>query len=1296
MIKRSINFFKKNNNGSKLNKNLPTSADHDESIIRASELFDVNWYISQNLDIDFSSIDPVIHYLKEGVRQGQWPHPLFDPSWYFRQVPELQDNGINPLVHCLKAEQPFADPHPLFDCRWYLDQNEDVRASGQNALEHFVRYGAWEGRNPHPLFDIHWYARHNAEFSANPLLHYIAGHGENPHPLFDETYYRCAIKDIDYENEPLLLHFIKRGADAGYNPNPYFDCAWYVGNHETLQESGENPLAHFVRAGVMEDRDPHPLFDLDWYLYRNPEVMQSGMNPLSHFLSSGIQQGRQCHPPAVQDLSCAVLEIPYEIRRTPVISKDRDVCVFVTYSHDGEIFPHIRIYLEALQADDIDVILTVVTDGLNRKLPEFTETVAGLVVRINHGWDFAAWAAVLTAIPGVWSARSLILTNDSIFGPTDAGVFRNVIRGVRASTADVIALTDSYQGHHHLMSYFTVIKNKALKSKHVHQFWNDIRSLRDKNAVINHYEMSSMRLITQAGLASEVLFPTKRRSDRNINPTLADWRGLIQRGFPFVKVQLLRDLDRLAYSDTKGWREVLTENRPLLEAVDTYLAAPDARGRGDAKTRPVPGPRRRFRRTPQLATFYGMTQSSRPSDLTDLCLEVPFRAPVGAADLPNKVAVLVHIFYAELCDEIRAALVNIPVRADLFISTDTQSKKIQIERCFAGFGSNVTVTVFPNIGRDVAPMIIGYANVFEDYEFFLHIHSKNLLHTARFSECNSVLTRNLLGSREIVASILVLLTKTDVGIVFSDQFNPIRSIINWGSNFDRIRSLMVRIGVSVSKDLVLEFPSTSFFWGRSAAIRPLLALKLDWSDFEAETGQIDGTLVHAIERMILYVAEASSFSWAKVAQVDAVAMNRLVPVWNLEDVARSQQQLLGNRLPPLADRGLIPELVSFCSRPDRRSTRPRFNLVIPALKPEFVFDGITTALRIFDEIAAALGPDHDFRIICQSLPLDLHAMVMFTDYCLVPMGTKDDFQRTIVDLSEQESGEVSVRANDVFLATAWWTACVAFDFQKRQKAYFGRAPRVLYLIQDHEPDFYGWSTQYSLAQETYRHRSDMMAIITSEELSAFMTASYPIDDAYLVRFKINPKIVASIKPMPRERIVCIYARPGTPQNAFSMLCAGIAQWQRNNPRAAHIWRVVAVGETFSPERAGSIANLSVAGKLSLEDYGNLLSRASVGISLMLSPHPSYPPLEMAAAGIRTITNSFASKDLSRRSDNILSIDNLTADALADALDEAIFQAEDRIGKLVEVSEIKELPSAVSDFDASRIASSIRAMCTPST
>lgn len=56
-----------------------------------------------------------------------------------------------------------------------------------------------------------------------------------------------------------------------------------------------------------------------------------------------------------------------------------------------------------------------------------------------------------------------------------------------------------------------------------------------------------------------------------------------------------------------------------------------------------------------------------------------------------------------------------------------------------------------------------------------------------------------------------------------------------------------------------------------------------------------------------------------------------------------------------------------------------------------------------------------------------------------------------------------------------------------------------------------------------------------------------------------------------------------------------------------------------------------------------------GISLMSSPHPSYPPLEMSEFGVKVITNSYANKDLSKFDDNIVSVDNVNPVNIANKL-----------------------------------------------
>ena len=50
------------------------------------------------------------------------------------------------------------------------------------------------------------------------------------------------------------------------------------------------------------------------------------------------------------------------------------------------------------------------------------------------------------------------------------------------------------------------------------------------------------------------------------------------------------------------------------------------------------------------------------------------------------------------------------------------------------------------------------------------------------------------------------------------------------------------------------------FFARLDALKPLMNLSIQDEDFEVEAGQIDGTLAHAIERMMAASAYAASLS----------------------------------------------------------------------------------------------------------------------------------------------------------------------------------------------------------------------------------------------------------------------------------------------------------------------------------------------------------------------------------------------------------------------------------------------------
>ena len=62
-----------------------------------------------------------------------------------------------------------------------------------------------------------------------------------------------------------------------------------------------------------------------------------------------------------------------------------------------------------------------------------------------------------------------------------------------------------------------------------------------------------------------------------------------------------------------------------------------------------------------------------------------------------------HLYFMDMLDQSAAFAAKFPPQTDVFISTDSESKKQQIEQAFASLPlHSVTVLVVENRGRDVA------------------------------------------------------------------------------------------------------------------------------------------------------------------------------------------------------------------------------------------------------------------------------------------------------------------------------------------------------------------------------------------------------------------------------------------------------------------------------------------------------------------------------------------------------------------------------------------------------------------
>ena len=82
--------------------------------IRRSGLFDTGWYLERYADVAAAGIDPVLHYVRFGVKEGRDPAPWFSTNAYLQAYPDVAASGVNPFYHYIRYG--YAEGRRSFDC----------------------------------------------------------------------------------------------------------------------------------------------------------------------------------------------------------------------------------------------------------------------------------------------------------------------------------------------------------------------------------------------------------------------------------------------------------------------------------------------------------------------------------------------------------------------------------------------------------------------------------------------------------------------------------------------------------------------------------------------------------------------------------------------------------------------------------------------------------------------------------------------------------------------------------------------------------------------------------------------------------------------------------------------------------------------------------------------------------------------------------------------------------------------------------------------------------------------------
>ena len=265
----------------------------------------------------------------------------------------------------------------------------------------------------------------------------------------------------------------------------------------------------------------------------------------------------------------------------------------------------------------------------------------------------------------------------------------------------------------------------------------------------------------------------------------------------------------------------------------------------------------------------------------------------------------------------------------------------------------------------------------------------------------------------------------------------------------------------------------------------------------------------------------------------------------------------------------------------------------------------------------------------------------------------------------RESQGIEMSRGDALIATTWWTAHLANAALPSLDA-----KRFVYLIQEYEPFTFPMGSYAALAGESYTfpHTAVFSTELLRDYFRRHSLGVYAADDGDGASTSFDNAITAIEPPGAvelagrRPRRLLFYARP-EPHAARNMFELGVLALSRALERGAFEgWELHGIGSVRAGRRLdlGGGALMNLHPRAPQAGYGGFLREHDVGLALMFTPHPSLVPLEMASAGLVTVTNTFENKTAAAMeaiSPNLIAAEPGVS-AIAAALEAAAKRADD--------------------------------------
>lgn len=525
-----------------------------------------------------------------------------------------------------------------------------------------------------------------------------------------------------------------------------------------------------------------------------------------------------------------------------------NVAIIAHFDANHSVGQNFRRILAALELVFDQVVLVSTSDIDQACVADLTKTT--LIKRPNIGYDFYSYRVGIEYAKTHWDVQRLLITNSSYF-VTSSSRFGALLQRMMLESQhyDVVGLTESKQFSWHVQSYMMLLGGEVLYSDWFSIFIHRVSPLNRKIEIILNYEIGLSTLLKQNAASTAVLYAADWRTELvskcrwlkrliTISPSRDLFNGRVLNavsGINWTHFAAQQISDRYGVIKSEVFR-----TNPLRVDVNSIKNGLSHEVINEIET--------------ALSSSEGQYQVS-VDGLSEFC--------VGASPLPLyravqwglprvegvRVAVVIHLYYLDLLDEILSYLKHVAEPFDLYITTPFEGDVVSIiDRC-SSISNSVTVHVSENRGRDIGPFLsIFLKGLLDGYTAVLKLHSKKSSYSASGDEWRRNIYHSLMGSSLVVAKVVDLLKNKDVGIVGPHRYYLSHDRF-WGANKLSVATTLRALGVPSHTATSLGFFAGSMFWLSPKALAPLKSLPQSYFSFPEENGLQDGTVAHAFERI---------------------------------------------------------------------------------------------------------------------------------------------------------------------------------------------------------------------------------------------------------------------------------------------------------------------------------------------------------------------------------------------------------------------------------------------------------------